>query len=252
MAFTDATGVELFKWDSSSDLPGSITLVKDINGTSADSNLQNLINVNGTLFFIADPDGGGVGENSAALQEQRHRCRDGHCRSDDLPPCQRFPGFRQHALFRGRGRYDDDRDLWRSEGTDATTFPVTDLFAHFDGIRLQYAFLDIGGPPVLNANTGSTVNEGASTTILNAQLDFNDPDNTDSQITYTVTSLTANGTLFHNAVALGIGRTFTQATSSAICSPTRTMAARRRATRSAFRSPTASRPRSRGRHLPSR
>ena len=37
-------------------------------------------------------------------------------------------------------------------------------------------------PPVLNANTGTTVNEGASTIILNAQLDFNDPDNSNSQI----------------------------------------------------------------------
>ena len=66
-------------------------------------------------------------------------------------------------------------------------------------------------PPVLGANTGATVNEGASTTILNAQLDFNDVDNSNSQITYTVTSLTANGTLFRNAVALGVGGTFTQA-----------------------------------------
>ena len=66
-------------------------------------------------------------------------------------------------------------------------------------------------PPVLNANTGTTLNEGASTTVLNAQLDFNDPDNSNSQITYTVTSLTANGTLFRNAVALGIGGRFTQA-----------------------------------------
>ena len=55
------------------------------------------------------------------------------------------------------------------------------------------------------------MNEGASTTILNAQLDFNDLDNSNVQIAYTVTSLTANGTLFRNAVALGIGGTFTQA-----------------------------------------
>jgi ELWxxDGT repeat protein len=65
--------------------------------------------------------------------------------------------------------------------------------------------------PVLNANTGATVDEGASTMVLNAQLDFNDPDNTDSQITYTLTSLTANGTLFRGGIALALNDTFTQA-----------------------------------------
>ena len=69
----------------------------------------------------------------------------------------------------------------------------------------------VNDAPVLNANTGTAVNEGAGTTILNAQLDFNDPEQSDAQITYTVTSLTANGTLFRNAVALGVGGTFTQA-----------------------------------------
>ena len=69
----------------------------------------------------------------------------------------------------------------------------------------------VNDAPAVNANTGATVNEGASTTILNAQLDFNDPEQSNAQITYTVTSLTANGTLFRNAVALGVGGTFTQA-----------------------------------------
>ena len=36
------------------------------------------------------------------------------------------------------------------------------------------------------------------------------PEQSDAQITYTVTSLTAGGTLFRNAVALCIGGTFTQ------------------------------------------
>ena len=44
---------------------------------------------------------------------------------------------------------DDDCDRRRSEGADATTFPITDLFAHFDGIRPQYAFLDTDGPSAL-------------------------------------------------------------------------------------------------------
>ena len=90
-------------------------------------------------------------------------------------------------------------------------------------------------PPVLGANTGTAVNEGAGATILNAQLSFNDPDNSNAQITYTLTSLTANGALFGNGVALGLGGTSRRPISSATCSPTRTTAAKRPANSSASR-----------------
>ena len=59
---------------------------------------------------------------------------------------------------------------------------------------------------ILNANLNEQDRQK-----INAQLDFDDPDNTNAQITYTVTALPANGTLFRSAIALGIGGTFTQA-----------------------------------------
>ena len=96
--------------------------------------------------------------------------------------------------------------------SDSFGFSVTDGIAPaITGQTFAITVTPQNDPPVLNANTGTTLNEGASATVLNAQLDFNDPDNSNAQIAYTVTSLTANGTLFRNAVALGIGGTFTQA-----------------------------------------
>ena len=57
MAFTDPTGFELYKSDGI-----SVTLVEDIRpggGATGDSNPEDLINVNGTLFFSAN-DGSGM------------------------------------------------------------------------------------------------------------------------------------------------------------------------------------------------
>ncbi|MEP9380214.1 Ig-like domain-containing protein [Aquabacter sp. CN5-332] len=64
--------------------------------------------------------------------------------------------------------------------------------------------------PVLSANTAPTLAEGGSTTITAALLDVNDADNTDAQLTYTITTATAHGTLMRDGVALGLGATLTQ------------------------------------------
>ena len=49
--------------------------------------------------------------------------------------------------------------------------------------------------PVASANTGVTLNEGATTTIGVANLDVTDPDDADIDIVFSVTSATANGQL---------------------------------------------------------
>jgi VCBS repeat-containing protein len=65
--------------------------------------------------------------------------------------------------------------------------------------------------PVLVTNTGKTVNEGATNqTILTAELQTTDADNTPVQLTYTLTAVPTNGTLDIGGPALGIGGTFTQ------------------------------------------
>ena len=64
----------------------------------------------------------------------------------------------------------------------------------------------------LVVNNGDTVAEGSSNNIITtALLQTIDVDNTPAELTYTVNSLPANGTLFRNNVALRVNDTFTQA-----------------------------------------
>ena len=64
----------------------------------------------------------------------------------------------------------------------------------------------------LVVNNGDTVAEGSSNNIITtAMLQTTDVDNTPAELTYTVISLPANGTLFLNDVALSVNDTFTQA-----------------------------------------
>ncbi|MEG3182148.1 FG-GAP-like repeat-containing protein [Sphingomonas sp. LT1P40] len=60
-------------------------------------------------------------------------------------------------------------------------------------------------------NTGATVDEGGSVAITASMLDHDDAEQTDDEIVYTITSVSANGTLYRNGVALGMGDSFTQA-----------------------------------------
>ncbi|MFP4313054.1 MAG: cadherin-like domain-containing protein [Alphaproteobacteria bacterium] len=47
--------------------------------------------------------------------------------------------------------------------------------------------------PVINTNTGLTADEGSTTTITSAMLGITDPDNTDAEVTLTITSAASNG-----------------------------------------------------------
>jgi large repetitive protein len=64
--------------------------------------------------------------------------------------------------------------------------------------------------PVLATNSGMTLDQGATATLTNAMLNVTDVDNVASQITFTVGSAPANGTLKRHTTALGAGSTFTQ------------------------------------------
>jgi|GEM_PF-2805912 len=64
--------------------------------------------------------------------------------------------------------------------------------------------------PVLNV-APAIVYAGSSISLSNAYLGATDADNTAAQLTYTVTSLPANGAIRLNGVALAINNTFTQA-----------------------------------------
>jgi VCBS repeat-containing protein len=63
---------------------------------------------------------------------------------------------------------------------------------------------------VLATNAGLTLNEGATATITNAELQVTDADNTATQIVFTVTTNTTNGELKKNGTTLNSSETFTQ------------------------------------------
>ncbi len=65
---------------------------------------------------------------------------------------------------------------------------------------------------ILAVNTGVTVLEGSTNNVVtSAMLRTSDIDNTAGQLTYTITSGTANGTIRRSGTALALGGSFTQA-----------------------------------------
>ncbi|MBW4495288.1 MAG: DUF4347 domain-containing protein [Oscillatoria princeps RMCB-10] len=68
----------------------------------------------------------------------------------------------------------------------------------------------LGGLPVVEINTGITLDEGAMAAIASSQLRVTDAGAGADTITYTVTALPTSGTLLLNNTALAVNGTFTQ------------------------------------------
>lgn len=83
----------------------------------------------------------------------------------------------------------------------------------FSNSQTENEIVTLGGntDPVVNINIGLTVAEDAAGTIGSARLDYNDAQQADSAIIFTITSSATNGTLLRNGLALGLGGTFSQA-----------------------------------------
>lgn len=73
-------------------------------------------------------------------------------------------------------------------------------------LRISYEI-----PPSVNTNTGLTLNEGDSGIITSSNLSSTDDEDGASNVTYTITDLPGNGTLYDNSATLGMGGMFTQA-----------------------------------------
>ena len=70
----------------------------------------------------------------------------------------------------------------------------------------------INDAPVIETNTGMTVAEGSTGTVITAaMLNEGDPDDIGSDVTYTVTTVPAYGILYISGTVLGNNDTFTQA-----------------------------------------
>ncbi|MAD35868.1 cadherin-like domain-containing protein, partial [Tistrella sp.] len=71
--------------------------------------------------------------------------------------------------------------------------------------------IEVNAAPKVDTNTGTTVDEGGSTTITAAMLSSSDSEDTDpADVTYTLTTAPASGTLKLDGTALEVGDTFTQ------------------------------------------
>jgi len=107
-----------------------------------------------------------------------------------------------------------------------TSSDDTPLYLPNDSLRLSHTVnvnsgeivtdIDFGNQqlntdPVLTTNNGLTVDEDAVSNITSAQLQVTDTDNTPSEIIYTVTDATDNGTLLLDGNVLSLDDTFTQA-----------------------------------------
>jgi hypothetical protein len=97
-------------------------------------------------------------------------------------------------------------------GTTLITLTVTDA----DNNTASDTFnLKVNAPPHFDANTGLTVNQGATGAFSTGILNTTDADNTTAQIVYTIASTgggpPAFGLLKRNGVTLAAGGTFTQA-----------------------------------------
>ncbi len=116
-------------------------------------------------------------------------------------------GSYTNAFVNGTFRYTPNAGF---TGVDTISVAVSNGSA----LKIETFTFNVYAPndaPSLEANTGLTVQGGSSNVLGDANLDFNDDEQATTAITYTLTSVTVNGTLFNNGSALGVGGTFTQA-----------------------------------------
>lgn len=97
--------------------------------------------------------------------------------------------------------------------SDSFTYTVTDSNGNSETATASVKVTGVNDAPTLPTNTGMTVVEGSSGTMISpAMLTAADSDDVDSQLTYTITDATDNGTLVLSGFGvLGLGDQFTQA-----------------------------------------
>ena len=135
---------------------------------------------------------------------QRHACV---CRGTALNGVS--DTFTQADIDAGLVTYDHDGSETVS---DAFDFDVDDGAGTNSSSTFSITVTPVNDEEVLATNAGTTVNEASSGNVLTtAMLETTDVDNTATQLTYTVTAATGNGTLRLSGTALGVNDTFTQA-----------------------------------------
>ncbi|MEM8671871.1 MAG: DUF4347 domain-containing protein, partial [Planctomycetota bacterium] len=98
-------------------------------------------------------------------------------------------------------------------GTDTFTYRANDGTVDSAITTVTVTVNAVNDTPVVSTNTGATVAEGsASNVITTAMLNEGDVDDSGAGLTYTITNVTDNGTIYLSGTgALGLNDTFTQA-----------------------------------------
>lgn len=94
--------------------------------------------------------------------------------------------------------------------TDSFVFRVSDGNVTLPDATFNIVVNPINDIPILVNNLPLTLSEGATSTIANTALRVTDPDNTTTQLRYTLTNTPSSGNLRLNGTNLTVNQTFTQ------------------------------------------
>lgn len=113
--------------------------------------------------------------------------------------------FTQADITAGQVTYQHDGS---ETAPDSFAFTVSDGAATSAVTTFNITVTQVNDPPVVTTNTGLTVAQGAAVAITSARLAATDPDNTPTQVRFTVTAAPAHGLVRRSGVPVS---TFTQA-----------------------------------------
>ena len=108
----------------------------------------------------------------------------------------------------GSFTYTPDADF---NGADSFTYNANDPSGAAAAATVTIAVAPINDRPVLDTNTGVTLDEGGTISVTGAELRVTDVDNTADEITFTLTAPPTNGDLRRAGIPLILNATFTQA-----------------------------------------
>ncbi len=95
--------------------------------------------------------------------------------------------------------------------SDGFTYHANDTAENSAVVAVTISITPLNDTPQVVINTGKTVNEGSSGSIITSgELGSTDSDDTDSNLIYTVKIPPANGTLFSDGTSLGVDDTYLQ------------------------------------------
>jgi hypothetical protein len=115
--------------------------------------------------------------------------------------------FSQADLNNGRVLYDHDGSTTNS---DRFSFTVSDGVTTLPESTFDITVNVVSFPPVLTTNTGLNLDEAATATIGQAQLQVTDPDTPSPSILYTLGATPVNGQILRLGTGLTAGQTFSQ------------------------------------------